>query len=220
MSQQSRKDEHDAYWMMLMGQVQVSLAGASNAELKVQVFDVLDEFFMGSNCWQEAVTFTVIPNTLDYPVNVTTGRISKLYAVIDQNNVPQPAFMPTVGIIHVPFAYTTVQPMTAVLTKTVTDPLRCFPPHIPDWTLPRYRLGLQHGVLGNMMQQPGMSWSNPQLALFHLQKFRDEISHARVAMTTQNAVGAQNWKFPQQFRVTGQKGGVSTFNVTPAARQT
>jgi hypothetical protein len=33
-----------------------------------------------------------------------------------------------------------------------------------------------------------------------------------------NAVGAQSWVFPQQFRVFGQKGGVSTFNVHPTPR--
>ena len=146
-----------------------------------------------------------------------SGRILRLYGVIDQNNVPQQAVMPEVGTIQFLYPYSNPQPMMASVVKTVTDPLFCFPPNIPDWMLPVHGLGILHGLLGGMMLQPGQSYSNPPLANFHLQKFRDAIAHARVAMMRMNTVGAQSWAFPQQFRVTGQKGGVSTFNVHPTA---
>jgi hypothetical protein len=126
--------------------------------------------------------------------------------------------MPTLDTVQFLYPYTDVQPMTAVVIKTVTDPLDCYPPGVPEWLLPVHYLTLLNGLLGGMMLQPGTSYSNTQLANYHTQKFRDGIAHARVAMMRMNTVGSQSWGFPQQFRVGGQKGGVSTFNVIPTPR--
>ena len=205
------------YWDRLMGQAGTILTGASDAELRVQLFDVLEEFFDGSNCWQENIGFTVIPDTLEYPLLPLSGRILRLYGVLDQNNVPQQAVMPTIGTVRFLYPYTNIQPMTATVVKTVTDPLTCHPPHIPDWVLPAHGRAVLNGILGNMMLQPGFSYSNPPLAQFHLQRFRDGIAHARVAAMRASTVGAQSWAYPQQFRVRGQRGGISTFNVHPAS---
>jgi hypothetical protein len=206
------------YWQKLLGQTKVILTGASDVELKVQLFEVLQEFFDQSNCWQETIRFVVVPDTLTYPLTPTSGRILRLYGVIDQNNVSQPALMPEIGTIQFQYPYTNTQTMTARVVKTVTDPLSCYPPGIPDWILPVHGLGLLHGMLGNMMMQPGQSYSNPQQSGFHLQKFNDSKAHARVAMMKMNTVGAQSWTYPQTYRTYGQKGGVSTFNVMPTPR--
>jgi hypothetical protein len=208
--------ECDRYWAKLMANAQVILTGASDAALAVQLFDVLEEFFTDSNCWLEAIKFTVIPDTLEYQLIPLTGRIVRLNGVVDENNVPQQAAMPTVGTVRFLYPYTNVQPMTAVVVKNVTDPLSCSPPHIPEWVLPAYGHGILRGVLGHMMLRPAQSFSNQALAVMHLRKFRDVIAHARVATMRANTVGAQAWAFPQQFRVTGQRGGVSTANVHPA----
>jgi hypothetical protein len=212
-------DPCDAYWAQLLGQAQVSLSGASDIGLKVQLFDVLQRFFDESNCWQEVITFSAIPDTLDYPlIPMNGGRILRLLAVLDQNVVPQAAVMPEIGTVQFLYPYTNIQPMTAIVIKTVTDPLQCFPPGIPEWLLPMHYLTIFSGILGNMMLQPGNSYSNVQLANYHTQKFRDGISHARVAAMKMNSYGAQTWMYPQQFRVSSQKGGVSTFNVIPTPR--
>jgi hypothetical protein len=105
--------------------------------------------------------------------------------------------------------------MTATVVKNVTDPFGCYPPNIPEWFLPKYGNGLLNGLLGYMMLQPGQSYSNQAMASFHLSRFRGTLSHARSATMRANAVGAQSWAFPQSFRVRGQRGGVSTFNVHP-----
>lgn len=210
--------ENDRYWRKIMGQAQVILSGASKAELRVQLYEVLEDFFDNSNCWQEEIKFTVIPETQDYPLYPLSGRILRLYYVIDQNTVPQVAIMPEIGKLHFLYPYTNSQPMTAMVIKTVTDPLCCHPPHIPDWVLPVHGTSILHGLVAHMMLQPGQSYSNSQLANYHMQKYRDGWAHARVAMSKANTVGIQNWAFPQQFRVTGQKGGVSTFNVHPTPR--
>jgi hypothetical protein len=212
-----KTDPCDAYWAKLIGQAKVSLAGASDIGLKVQLIDTLQRFFDESNCWQESISFTIIPDTLDYPITPLCGRVLRLLAVLDQNNTPQPALMPEISIVRFVYPSTETQPMTAVVIKTLALPDLCYPPNIPEWLLPVHGMTILHGLLGDMMLQPGTSFSNPQMANYHTQKFRDGIAHARVAAVKMNTVGAQNWMFPQSHRVTGQKGGVSTFNVHPTA---
>src|SRR3954469_18082810 len=103
----SETDECDSYWDQLLGQAVTSLAGASDVALKVQLFDVLQRFFDESNCWQEAIELTVIPDTLDYPIApVGGGRILRLYSVVDQNNTPQVAVMPQIGTVRFGYPYT------------------------------------------------------------------------------------------------------------------
>src|SRR3954470_12195371 len=210
-------DECDLYWAKLLGQAIVAVPGASDALLKVQLFDTLEEFFDGSGCWSEGIKFDVVPDLFEYELFPQSGRISRLDRVFDQNGVPQQALMPTPGTVQFLFPYSNPQPMTAVVLKTVTDPLRCFPPHIPEWMLPMHGLKILHGLIGGMMLQAGQSYSNPQLANFHLAKFNDGISGAYVSASKANTVGVQPWAYPQQFRVSGQRGGVST-SVLPAPR--
>jgi hypothetical protein len=211
--------ETDRYWAKILGQAAVALTGASDELLKVQLYDTLEEFFDGSNCWVEMIKLVVVPDALDYKLYpVEGGRILRLDSVVDQNNSPQQAIMPDIGTVRFLYPVSNSQPMTVIVVKTVTDPLLCFPPNIPEWLLPAHGLGILHGVIGGMMLQQGQAYFNPTLANFHLRKFNDTISKAYVAFSKMNTVGLQPWVFPQQFRVTGQRGGVSTFNVHPTPR--
>lgn len=213
----SKSDESERYWAKLIGQANVILAGVSDAELRVQLFDVLLEFFNDTSCWVERVNFTVIPDCLEYPVHPLTGRTLRLQCVLDQNNVPQSAIMPTIGTVQFLYPYSNSQLVTALLVKTVTDPFQCFPPNIPDWVLPVHGLGILHGILGAMMMHPGQSYSNQQMGAFYSGKFRSAVTKARVAAMHANTTGAQAWAYPQAFSVRGQRGGVSTFNVHPVS---
>jgi len=214
----ARKNEFNAYWGKLLGQAKVGLMGASTTQLKVQLFDVLHEFFDQSCCWTELINFTAIPDTLDYPLKTTQGRILRLEAVLNQHNHQEQAIMPDIGTVHFLYPFTQQQPMTAIVIKTVTDPLVCYPPNIPDWILPKHHQVLLHGLLGQMMMIPAQSYSNPQLAQFYMQKFNDGITGAYVASVKANTVGAQTWMFPQSHRSSSQRGGISTYNVHPSPR--
>lgn len=214
----SKKNKFDQYWAKLIGQAKVSLLGASTKQLQVQLFDVLHIFFDESNCWTEDVKFIVIPDTLDYPLKVVDGRIVRLEVVLNQHNIQEQAFMPDIGTIHFLYPFSQIQPMTATVVKTVTDPLCCYPPFIPDWILPKHGITLLHGLIGSMMMIPAQSYTNPEMAKFHMGKFNDGTTGAFVAAVKANTQGAQNWLFPQGFRTSSQRGGVSTFNVHPSPR--
>ena len=216
MSNNKDWNEMERYWTIILGQAGSVLSGASDAQLRTQLFLVLDEFFDKSNCWQETFNLSVIANTLQYPIIPVVGKIVRLLAVIDQNNIPQAAVMPNIGMVQFLYPYSNTQPMTAIVVKTVADPLGCFPPNIPDWILPTHGRAILSGILGSMMIQPGTSYMNPTIGNFHLQRFKDMIAKARVAAMKMNTIGSQAWMFPQQFRTRTQRGGVSTFNVNPS----
>ena len=213
-----KKNEFNAYWGKLLGQAKVGLMGVSDAQLRVQLFDTLHEFFDQSCCWTENIAFTVIPETLDYPLHVVQGRILRLEAVLNQHNHPEQAIMPNIGTVHFLYPYTQVQPMTAIVVKTVTNPLECYPPNIPDWIIPKYSQTILHGIMGSLMMVPAQSYTNPQLAQFYNGKFNDGTNGASVASTKANTVGAQGWMFPQSHRTSSQRGGISTYNVHPSPR--
>lgn len=203
----------------LFGEAASILTGSSQAQLTISLFDVLREFFNYSNSWMEWIQFTVVPEMQDYKIEPAHGRILRLLNVVDQNRVPQQAVMPEIGTISFLFPYTIVQPMWACVAKTVIKAFkdgRPCTPWFPDWVLPTYGVGILEGLLGYMMMQPGTSWSNQQIGLFNLQKFRTVVSLARVEAMRGRTVGAQAWAYPQSFRTHGQKGGVSTFNINPS----
>lgn len=196
------------------------LTGASDAEIKISYYEALKEFFNDSNRWLERICIMVVPNVLDYPVTpIEEGYIIRLTGVVDQNNTRQAALLQPEGVVHFFYPYSNIQPMWAVVAKTVQFPFQDglpAPPCIPDWVLPRYGSGILRGLIGRLMVQTGQSWSNPQMGIHYLQSFRHTIQEARVDAMRGDTVGAQAWTYPQSFRVTSQRGGVSTFNINPS----
>jgi len=213
------KGETEEEVFKLLAEANSVLTGASDAQLNINFFDTRGEFFISSSSWMEWSQVMVIPNTQDYAITPTHGRILRLLNVLDQNRVPQQAIMPQIGMVSFLYPYNNVQPMWACVAKTV---LKAFkdgvpaPPFFPDWVLPNYGEGILTGVLGRMMMQPNQSWSDQKTGMFNLLKFRNAISQARVDTMRAHTVGSQAWAYPQSFRTHSQKGGVSTFNINPS----
>jgi hypothetical protein len=82
-------------------------------------------------------------------------------------------------------------------------------PITSDWLLSIYSTGILDGLLGRMFSVPNKSYTNVALGQYHLKKFNGVVNQARVAALRNNAMGTQAWTYPQQFRTSGQRGGVS-----------
>src|SRR6266498_3128014 len=108
----------------LLNQARVKLPGASDAELKATLFDVLRELFNVSSAWTEDVPVLIVPNSLEYTVVPSGGAIIRLAGVLDANNLPQPAIMPTIGTILFRAPYNVSAEFTAPLVKTVSFPTK------------------------------------------------------------------------------------------------
>jgi hypothetical protein len=78
----------------LLTQAETKLVGASVRALKAELFDVLHEFFNVTSCWREDIPITIKQNVQSYQVTPSQGgAIIRLFGVIDQNWIPQPAVL-------------------------------------------------------------------------------------------------------------------------------
>jgi len=218
----------------LLNQARVKLPGASDAGIKHELYDVLDEFFKITSAWKEDEILQIIPNTQTYPLNPGKGgQIIRLYSVLDADLIQQPAILGGPGLIPNPpgntasqqypitnevtfsqiifrIPYTTAQQFVVTVIKSVVQPTdKNHIPEIPDWVIPRFGLTLTDGLLGKMMGHPKKSYSNDSLSVYHLKRFRDEMAMDRVQIMRGNTQGLQKWIYPQGWRTRTQRGGVS-----------
>ncbi len=195
----------------LLNQLQAKIIGASQGQIKAELFDTLREFFNESSSWVETLTINVIANTIEYALVPDVGQILRLAAVVDSNNIPQPAIMPTIGTLQFRNPYNINQVMTAYVVVTCALPRdRDDLPVIPDWVLPAYSEAIQDGVMGKMFNTPQATYSNPKLAqTYHLPRFRNGMAVARADALRRNTFGTQAWRFPG-FASGTQRGSVST----------
>lgn len=212
--------KHD--FEQLMTQARVKLVGASDAGLKGELFDVFSEFLNDSSAWTQDLPVAYQPQKQDYPLFVSEGQIIRLNGVFDwgttvpvpggpppANSVPVPALMPDIGTLIVKNPPQASGYFLVTVTTNVALPTdRNMVPVAPDWLLPVWHVGLLDGLLGKMMTQPNKTYSNSTQGAYHLKRFRDAISRARVSKLRANTLGAQAWRFPQQFRTVSQQSGV------------
>lgn len=206
-----------AEWARLMNQARVKLTGASDAALKGELFDVMQEFFDSSSGWLETLTINVLQNVTIYDLVPTEGQAIRIVGVaeVDPSDLSKPPHprggtMPNIGQIvldTVPGANTTYNVTVAKNVSLPTD-TNGFP-IVADWTLSVYSTGILDGLLGRMMSVPNKSYSNSSMGVYHLKKFEGVISQLRVATLRANAMGTQAWVYPQTFSTHSQRGGVS-----------
>ena len=200
-------------WERLIESATAKLPGASKAMLKNEVFDVMHEFFNLSSSWLENIAVPVVAGTVDYDLIPAEGQIIRLVAAVDSNNVPQPAFMPTLGTLHIVYPTNINVTYHAIVVKNVVMPTeKGNIPIAPEWLLPVWGPSILDGLLGRMMGQLSKSYSNPALSLYHLKRFLNAIADARSSTLRNNTFGAQAWNYPRFTRGT-QRGGFSVGNV-------
>lgn len=196
-----------------MNEARVKLPGASDTGIKLELFQVLGEFFHDSSAWTQNINVNILPNVVDYDLVPDEGRIIRLAGVVDANNTPQGALMPSFGTLSIEFPQQTPQVWTATVVLDVDLPTtRDAIPIAPYWVLQVYSRTIMDGLLGKMMGQLAKSYSNTNLSTYHLRRFRDGIAMARTANLRRNTIGSQAWGFPQSYRSRGQRGGVSVGN--------
>ena len=200
----------------LLNLARTELGGASDAGIKAQLYDVCREFFKDSNSWYEHIKLSVIANERHYRITPADGgMILRLAAVFDNNKIALAAILPHLDppSAELELVYPQNISFTArvVVTKQIVEPTTDdMLPDAPRWLLPVYHETILDGVLGKMMGQSTKSYSNDTLSTYHLRRFRDGIMQARVASERANLYGGQSWRYPNSYRTTSQRGGVST----------
>jgi hypothetical protein len=193
----------------LMDNARIKLPGALDGVLQMEMVNVLNEFFNGSNLWYEDIPFQVTPTSDSYLENPAAwtytivpsqGQINRLMWVMTSESLPVPVGMPIPGELILGRQPSQADTYTARVALVLGDQTtREGYPDFPDWILSKYYPDLLDGILGAMMGQLAKPYSNPQLAQFHLRRFRSAISLAKVEAQHENVYRGQSWRFPQNF---------------------
>src|SRR5450759_231665 len=135
-----------AEWTRLMNQARVKLTGVSDAALKGELFDVMQEFYDASSSWIEALTINVIPNVVAYDLVPTNGQAIRLLGIaqIDPTSpltpaAPRGGIMPNFGQVilnAIPGQAATYQAIVALNVSLPVDKNGF--PITSDWALSIY----------------------------------------------------------------------------------
>ncbi len=206
------------YYTRLLDLARVELVGASDAGIKQQLFWTEEEFFRVSSAWQETIPITLEAGETSYeiePQENPPGVIIRLALVLDANNIPQPAMLPSASPLNVVLRDPPNDSGATLNVTVIKNVDQCRDvPEVPDWVYQLWTAVLVAGVIGRMKLQPDKSYTDVKGAAYHLRKFESGVAQARSAALRRNTFGLNAWSYPQQFRSRGQRGGVSVGNAT------
>jgi hypothetical protein len=187
----------------LMNELRPRLPGALDTAIQFEMFSMLTEFFERTNVWREDISVVLVVNTTSYEL-VPTGpaSIHRLVQVLNTNLRPVSATMSVPGTMVLATAPTQIDTLTATVVLNVVDPTdKDAYPQFPAWVLDKYRLAFVDGLLGRLHSQPAKPYSNQQLAVYHMRRWRQAMAIAKVEVQRNNVFAAQSWRYPQGFAV-------------------
>jgi hypothetical protein len=185
----------------LMDNCRIRLPGVVDDTLKLELYSVFNEFFQGSNSWNEDITFTVTSGVTDYPITPSgVSKIVRLIGVVNSDERYVGAVMPEQDTVTLLTTPSKTENFIARVALTVDDPLDAYGyPQYPVWALGSYLDEIMDGVLGRAMSQVAKPYSNERMAIYHTRRFRAGVARAKVEWQHQNVYRGQNWSFPQTF---------------------
>lgn len=177
------------------------LPGARDNVTKIELFNVLDDFFSESNVWQESQDIEITAGTTTYYFYpFTPSAILRLISCKDPNGFPVAAYMDEPGTLILRDTPSSSTTYTLTYALTVSDPTeRDGDPVAPEWILGQYQNVILDGVMARMMSQLGKPYTNMDLAAVHAKRFASGTGMARSEFNRRNLFAAQRWRFPSGF---------------------
>lgn len=196
----------------LINNAMVHLPGATLANMQLELFNVMTDFFQGSNVWNEDIVINVPgqdpAGTVYLLAPQQPAQIDKLLWVFTN---PPPtgslrgsavaAAMQIPGELTLGSQPSSDQSFVVTVALTVQDPAdRDGYVMFPAWVLQKYGVDIQDGLIGRMQAQPNKPYTNLQMSVFHQRKFTSAVSQARIDWTRNNTYRQQAWRFPSSVR--------------------
>lgn len=202
----------------LFNNARVKLPGAVDDMLKLEFYNVLNEFFTDSNIWTDSVPLLVDSTTNTYDVEpLDESQITRLMSIYSSANFGRlwvNGSMEIPGTLVLQLTPSQADTYTVTLAKTVIDPVSKQRtgstnedplvygfPNYPEWVVDKYFQGFIDGLVGRMAAQTSKPYANEKMAVYHLRKFQMYVTTARNESNRKNVYGAQRWTYPQSFRV-------------------
>lgn len=182
----------------LVDDLQLNLPGVVPTGIQPVLRNVLREFFIETNGWQQTISFNTSPNVIGYTLTFTTSADPvRLLSVADANSRPINATMPEGWLIVIPYAPAAVETWTATIVTTINgDTDGDGYPIFPEWVLGRHYDVVLNGVMARMLSQIAKPYSNVQMAGYYQKQYKAGLAGARHAVSMQNTQGGQRWRYP------------------------
>jgi hypothetical protein len=185
----------------LFDNMRVRLPGATDNALKLELYNVLDDFCREAFVWRETIDVPLTVGVTEYPITPVGTEIVRVYSIdhtsLDVSNVTFEfgtisfGTAPSAADVAAGSAF-----VVAALTPAITqgaDPENLLPADM--WS--QWHRAIQAGVLSGMMAQSAKPYSNPQLAVFDHREYVSQKAYAKRHVDTGGQPGAQLWRFPQ-----------------------
>jgi len=204
-------------WTMIFNRVKAEIPGAVDAVIRQQIYSVMIDFTGSVPLWLEEVPFTVIPNTLVYPLTVVDGRPYRLMIVYKADNPRQTwvqggITMRVPGTLRMWQTPSEQQSWVAVVAKACNN-VKLDPsgkstgyPVVDDWIIDTYNDLIFFGTLAYLQRMPAKSYSSPKTAAENNAIYMSAKASARSDQIRMNVYNGQAWTFPQSFATTSKKG--------------
>lgn len=196
----------------LLNDARTRLPGATDGLVQQELFAAMDEFFKGSNVWQNDLSVPIVANQAAYELEADDpGIINRLMWMVNSNTQPVFGTMQVPGTIVLNTTPSTTDTYIVTVALTVTDPVpkSSNVPQCPDWIADKYRDVFLDGLVSRLCAMPAKPFSNEKLALFHGRRFRNGMRLAWTEAQHRNLFRGQGWVFPQGFAGGRQRSGTS-----------
>src|SRR5215207_1091745 len=184
----------------LMNDLQVRLPGVTVNAIRLELWNMLDDFCREGLAWRETIQVPLTAGVSEYAITPAGTNIVRVYNVdhasLDLTGVLYDFGVlvfktsPTVSDAGAP-AYVVAALAPAITQGADVENL------VPEDMWSKFHRVFLKGTLGLLMAQPAKPYSNPQLAAFHWRGYLSDRAVARRGADTNEIPGAQIWAFPR-----------------------
>jgi len=194
----------------LVDNLRVNLPGVQDPWIKLELYNVVNEFCRTTGCWQDVNPITLVAGQSSYQITPTQAEIIDILSIahVSFDTTGAAYFQGTLAFSNAPTT-TDVTNGQLFVTMSLTpslDPGTDVEHWIPSDMWSTDFDVLLEGALGRLMSQKGKPYSDPQLGMYHTRRFRMLMSTKKHQIDAGNVVDGQTWRFPQfaaqrKFRV-------------------
>jgi hypothetical protein len=185
----------------IMDNLRVQLPGAVDGAIQLQLWNVIDEFCRTTKAWTAVLEIPLEIGVSSYNLTVDDGKILEVISMAHEQLGLTDAIYDGAGNIDVaalPSAADTATELFVTVALTLNgDSTEAVEDWAPDDFLANHMHAFIDGTLGRMMSQIAKPYSSPQMALFHMRRFRNAMAGARTYVLHGGVSDAQAWRFPR-----------------------
>ncbi len=186
----------------LMTNARHKLVGSIDGAIKLELFNVVDEFCRRSDANRYAAPIPIVAGTVAYTVTFPHEVVIRVFNVNHEFlDTHDSYYDPDSGLLafkNEPTAHDALYPAylnvsLAPKAEAVENP----DDWMPELNWQRYYNTLLWGLLGAMHGQPAKPYYSEKLATYYTKKFRNGMNTAKALASVGNAPNASSWRFPK-----------------------